>query len=138
MQTETVQAGYQIFTQGKYYDKIYILVTGEVELYFDLKKTRLGVENLWKRGQIMNEISCLTKNKIKYSARAVKSCTFLTLAHHDINDIMLKCKDLRRRIEGVIAKNHNAEFDLFLDYTRTPFYAKQLYRKFQLQNDKQL
>lgn len=50
----------------------------------------------------MNEISSMTKNKIKYSARAVKSCTFLTLSYHDINDIMLKCKDLRRRINNLI------------------------------------
>lgn len=72
----------------------------------------------------MNEISCMTKNKIKYSARAVKSCTFLTLSYHDINDIMLKCKDLRRRITNLIENNSNAEFDLILDYTRTPFYER--------------
>lgn len=37
MQSEVFQAGYQIFQQNKYYNKVYLLVNGEVELFFALK-----------------------------------------------------------------------------------------------------
>lgn len=113
-------------SQGKYYNKIFILVTGEVEIYFDLKKKIINIENLSKRGQVLNELSCITLNKIKYSAKAVESCSFLTISLADLQDIMLRRKDLRKRIDKTIAKNEEAQYNLMIDYTRGTFYEKDL------------
>lgn len=108
-------------------------MTGEVELYFDLKKKIINIETIDKRGQAMNEISCITMNKIKYSARAVESCQFLTLSLQDIQDIMLRRKDLRKRIEKVIEKNKDAEYAMMIDYCRGTFYERELNMKKDLQ-----
>lgn len=38
---------------------------------------------------------------------------------------MLRRRDLRKRIESVIAKNEDAEFMLMIDYCRSTFYEKE-------------
>ena len=74
------QAGYQIFQQNKYYNKVYILVTGQVELFFALKNKDIKIETIKHRGCVMNQTNCLTMDKITYSARAVDSVTLLTIS----------------------------------------------------------
>ena len=87
--------------QNNHYNKIYILVHGEVELYFGLRNKEIKIDILDIRGQVMNQICSITGEKINYTARAIESCTFLTLSILDIQDIMLRRADLRKRIQKI-------------------------------------
>jgi len=54
MKTETFQAGHHVFQQNKYYNKIFILVNGEIELFFALKNKDIPVETISSRGCVLN------------------------------------------------------------------------------------
>lgn len=76
----------------------------------------------------MNQINCLTMDKITYSARAVNSVTLLTISLQDIQDIMLRRKDLRKRIDRVTKFQTETDFKVMIDYTRNVFYSRDLKR----------
>jgi hypothetical protein len=59
---------------------VYILVNGEIEMFFQLKNKDIKIETLKERGCVMNQVNCLTLDKITYSAKAVNSVTLLTLS----------------------------------------------------------
>ena len=65
---------------------MHILINGEIEMFFSLKnKEPITVEELCStRGQDFNSISCLTMDKIIYSARAVSSVTMMTIGLSDL------------------------------------------------------
>lgn len=73
------------------------------------------------RGQVFNSISCLTMDKIIYSARAVSSVTMMTIGLSDLQDIMLRRKDLKKRIEYVVNNYKDPEQKPMIDYSRTNF-----------------
>jgi len=54
MKTETFQAGHHVFQQNKYYNKIFILVNGDIELFFALKNKDIPVETISSRGCVLN------------------------------------------------------------------------------------
>ena len=102
-------------------------MNGELEMYFTMKnKDPIIVDNCQNRGQVFNQISCLTMDKIIYSARAVKSVTMITIGLSDLQDIMLRRKDLKKRIDYVVKKHSEPEFKPMLDYSRTYFFQTQL------------
>lgn len=130
MRNEVFQTGQGIFQQNKYYNKIYILMNGELEMYFTLKnKDPIIVDNCQNRGQVFNQISCLTMDKIIYSARALKSVTLIAIGLSDLQDIMLRRKDLKRRIDMIQKKHSEPEFKPMLDYTSKYFFQTQLEEK---------
>ena len=127
MRNEVFQTEQGIFTQNKYYNKIYILMNGELEMYFTLKnKDPIIVDNCSNRGQVFNQISCLTMDKIIYSARAVKSVTLISIGLSDLQDIMLRRKDLKKRIDMIVKRHAEPENKPYLDYTSRYFYQTQL------------
>jgi hypothetical protein len=64
---------------------VHILINGEIEMFFSLKnKEPIKVESCDTRGQVFNSISCLTMDKIIYSARAVSSVTMMTIGLSDL------------------------------------------------------
>lgn len=60
-------------------------------------------------------------DKIIYSARAVSSVTMMTIGLSDLQDIMLRRKDLKKRIEYVVNNYKDPEYKPMLDYSRTNF-----------------
>ena len=74
----------------------------------------------------MNQISCLTMDKITYSAKAVTSVSLLTISLQDFQDIMLRRKDLRKRIDKVVKFYTESDYKPMIDYTRGVFYEKKL------------
>ena len=95
-----------------------------MELFFALKNNTIKIETLTERGTVMNQVNCLTMDKITYSARAVNSVTLLTISLQDIQDIMLRRKDLRKRIDRVIKLQTESEVKVMIDYTRNTFYSR--------------
>ena len=65
-------------------------------------------------------------DKITYSARAIDSVTLLTISLQDIKDIMLRRKDLRKRIDKVTKFHTESECKVMIDYTRNVFYDREL------------
>ena len=127
LRNEVFQIDQGVFQQDKYYNKIYILMNGEIELFFSLKnKDPIPVEKCNKRGQVFNQIGCLTMDKIVYSARAITSVTMITIGLSDLQDIMLRRKDLKKRIDYVIGKYTEPEDKPILDYSRNYFYQAQI------------
>lgn len=105
-------------------------MNGELEMYFTLKnKDPIIVDNCQNRGQVFNQISCLTMDKIIYSARALKSVTLIAIGLSDLQDIMLRRKDLKRRIDMIQKKHSEPEFKPMLDYTSKYFFQTQLEEK---------
>lgn len=85
-------------------------MNGELEMFFSLKnKDPIIVENCSNRGQVFNQISCLTMDKIIYSARALTSVTMITIALSDLQDIMLRRKDLKKRIDNIVSLHQEPE-----------------------------
>ena len=60
-------------------------------------------------------------DKIVYSARAISSVTMITLNLSDLQDIMLRRKDLKKRIDNVVNQYTDMEAKPMLDFTRTYF-----------------
>lgn len=109
---------------------MHILINGEIEMFFTLKnKDPIIVENCQTRGQVFNQISCLTMDKIIYSARAVSSVTMMTIGLSDLQDIMLRRKDLKKRIDYIVNKYKEPEFKPMLDFSSTNFQQAQLDQK---------
>lgn len=98
-------------------------------MFFKLKNKDIEIETLTDRGSVMNQINCLTLDKITYSAKAVDSVTLLTLSLQDIQDIMLRRKDLRKRIDKVIKEQSESQYKIMIDYTRNVFYSRELMRQ---------
>ena len=103
MKNEVFQSGQSIFVQNKYYNKVYILISGEMQMFFTLKgKEPIKVDTCSTRGQVFNQISCLTMDKIIYSAKAESSVTMITIGLSDLQEIMLRRKDLKKRIDYIV------------------------------------
>ena len=72
-------------------------------MFFSLKgKDPIKVDNCTTRGQVFNQISCLTMEKIIYSAKAESSVTMLTISLSELQEIMLRRKDLKKRIDYIV------------------------------------
>lgn len=104
-------------------------------MFFALKNKDLKIETLKDRGCVMNQVNCLTMDKITYSARAIDSVTLLTISLQDIQDIMLRRKDLRKRIDRVTKMQTESEMNVMIDYTRNTFFQRDLKKK-ELENQK--
>lgn len=81
---ENFQAGEQILNQGMVYDKVYILASGEIELYFKLKDKEVHLDTLNIQGCVLNQISNLFLDKIGFSARAKDSVTVICITLQDL------------------------------------------------------
>lgn len=105
-------------------------MNGELEMFFSLKnKDPIFVDICKSRGQAFNMISCLTMDKIIYSAKAITSVTMITINLSDMQDIMLRRKDLKKRIDGIVSQYSEMEKKPMLDYSRTYFYQTEIEAK---------
>ena len=126
LQQEVYQSGEQIIKQGEYYDRVFILASGEVELYLQLPYKEIPLELISEVGCTINQVSCIVQEKIGFSARAVKSVQLLSISMRNLNLIMSRRKDLKKKVSKCAKENTLEERPVLeiLDYTRRKFWSR--------------
>lgn len=85
MQKEFLQENQEFVKQGKPLDKIYILVSGKIELFLTIAGGDLYLDTLEESGCVLNQISILNQFKMTYSARAKTDVEVLTISLENLN-----------------------------------------------------
>ena len=88
-----------ILTQNIFYDRVFIVQKGELELSFHLTFKEIPFDVLTEEGCTINSTSCLIKEKIHFSAKAVIPVTMLSICLADIQAIANRRADLRKSIK---------------------------------------
>jgi CRP-like cAMP-binding protein len=123
MKSEVYQTGEIILNHNSAYDRIFILHQGEIELYFPLKNDIIEIDTLNEPGCVMNQIGCVIREKISYTAKALKSASLFTISYQDLLEIANHRKDLRKRLDMVVDKN-NERSKPIIDFTSRRFYME--------------
>lgn len=89
-QPTSYPAGTVIYINGQQSKKLFILKSGKVRL-MKMNKDKLHVFQTCKSGDILNEISVLTKTPLDHIAVAQNDCAIVTVEVKDINGVIEKC-----------------------------------------------
>lgn len=89
-QPTTYPAGSVIYINGHQSKKLFILKSGKVRL-MKINKDKLHVFQICKPGEILNEISVLTKTPLDHVAVAHNDSVIVTVEVKDINGVIEKC-----------------------------------------------
>lgn len=64
---------------------MFILASGEIELYFHLRHKDIVFDKLVEEGCVLNSICCITQDKIAFSARALNSVSIISISLADLS-----------------------------------------------------
>ena len=96
--TEFYYENEEIFKAGDIPDKIFILASGQVEIYLKIADGELMLDTLEEPGCVMNQINFLNKQKMLYCARAKSDVEMLTISHKDLMAYSEKTQLLQLKI----------------------------------------
>ena len=88
-----------------------------------LKNDIIEIDSLNEPGCVMNQIGCVIREKITYTAKALKSASLFTISYQDLLEIANHRKDLRKRLDKVVEKN-NERSKPIIDFTSRRFYME--------------
>lgn len=74
----------EIFKHGDEPQKIFILVSGKIEIYLKVSDGELILDTLEESGCVMNQINILNKQKMNYCARAKTDVELMTISYNDL------------------------------------------------------
>lgn len=89
-QPTTFPAGSVIYINGQQSKQLFILKSGKVRL-MKLNKDKLHVFQVCKQGEILNEISVLTKKPLDHIAVAQNDSVIVAVEVKDVNGVIEKC-----------------------------------------------
>tara|TARA_B110000285_G_C14553802_1_gene350420 strand:+ start:295 stop:531 length:237 start_codon:yes stop_codon:yes gene_type:complete len=72
-------------------------------MFFQLKDKELQIDQISDAGCVFNQYGCLTNDNVTYNARAITSVSLVTLHMSDIQEIMLKRRDIKTVIKKIIS-----------------------------------
>jgi len=81
---EIFEENQEIFKQGQYSDKVYILARGKIEIFLNIPDGELYLDTLSEPGCVMSMISLLNRMKLTYCARAKEDTEMLTITYTDL------------------------------------------------------
>ena len=123
----------EIFKHGDEPQKIFILVSGQIEIYLKISDGELILDTLEESGCVMNQINILNKVKMNYCARAKSDIELMTISYRDLMAYKEKSQlsTLKQAIEDfqdkyIMKRKLLDKFEqhYFLDYQRTSQKAK--------------
>lgn len=96
------EEGDVIFKNGGEIGKVYILASGEIEIYLTTADEDLILDTCKENGCLMGQFTILEPNRlITYSARTISSVTMLELSTSKIEQTCELFKDLQQSIRKV-------------------------------------
>lgn len=111
---ETYAAGDLVIREGDHSDAFYAIKSGEVRVYTgpDDGATELAMLGA---GEIFGEIAAIEGSRRTASVRAVSECELLRLEAAELNAMLAKNVEIRRRIESQIADRSEAKLRKMID-----------------------
>lgn len=131
LRSDSYQTGEVIIEQNTVYDRVFILCSGEMELFFQLRHKNIEFDVLRETGCAINSISCITQDKIAFSARALSSVSIMSFSLQDVQTLISRRRDLKKQIKSVTNYYKVEENKILLDYSRRRFSTPQKMKRVQ-------
>lgn len=124
----------EIFKTGDVPGKIYILTSGQIEIFLKTSESEFHLDILDEPGSVMNQTSIINKQKITYCARAKTDVEVLSMTFNDLmrykdkNQLQLLKMAIEEHHEKIMKKKLLDKYEqmYFLDYQRTSAKAKKV------------